>query len=222
MDRVALPFAPGTFATEPRDLSDLLLQDVETGPCEHASRIEDAISSVQAFVQRARLGLEPDLAVSAELVRLWDGRFASFRDWQCCVERELYRENWIEWDELRRARRVEAFRFLEDELREAKLTVAVPGGLEWWPGRRPPAHPCLELLQVADPSEIQLLSPDPEGLDLLGTPDAAGGPSWLAPIGRALEFEPPATTTSRAAKDRQVGRGATTPKDLRATTTAPS
>jgi hypothetical protein len=191
LDRVALPFAPGSFATRPRDLSDLLLQDVETGTGEHASRIEDAISCVQAFVQRARLGLEPGFTVSEELALLWDSRFSTFHEWQCCAERDLYRENWIEWDELRRARRVEAFRLLEGELREAKLTVAVPGGLEWWPGRRPPAHPCLEVLQVADPSKPQLVSPVTEGLDLLGTPDAAGEPSWLAPVGRALDFEPP-------------------------------
>ena len=187
LNRVALPFAgPGAFAREARDLSDLLLQDVEAGICERASRIEDAVSAVQAFVQRARLGLEPSLVPGPEFVEVWDGRFASFRTWECCKQREVYRENWIDWDELQAARRVEAFRFLESELRSATLTVAVPGGLEWWPGRRPPVHPCLELLQERHPSTLRQLGPgpEPENLDLMGTPEQEATPSWLAPLDR--------------------------------------
>jgi len=187
MSRVSLPFAPGKVAHVARDLSDLLLQDVEAGLCERASRIEDAISSVHAFVQRARLGLEPGFAVTPAFIEVWDGRFAAFNAWLCCKQREVYRENWIEWDELRQARRVEAYAFLEEQLREATLTVAVPGGLEWWPGGRPPAHPCLELLQARQPSHIRLLTPgpDPEDLDLMGTPERGAEPSWLAPFDRA-------------------------------------
>jgi hypothetical protein len=191
MNRVALPFAPGRFAARADDLGDLLLQDVSCGTVERASRVEDAISSVQAFVQRARLGLEPGFAVTAALVELWDRRFATFRDWQCCAERELYRENWVEWDELRRARRVEAFGFLEDRLRDAALSVAVPGGMAWWPGRRPPAHPGLTESQAAQWSELAMLMPGPvpEGLDLFGTPWPDARPSWLAPISRGLDLQ---------------------------------
>ncbi|WP_433722345.1 neuraminidase-like domain-containing protein [Nocardia sp. CA-129566] len=187
MNRVPLPFAPGRFATRARDLSDLLLQDVETGTGERASRIQDAISSAQAFVQRARLGLEPGLAVTAEFAEVWDGRFESFLTWQCIAEREQYRENWIEWDELAKARRVEAFTLLEAELRRRRLTVAVPGGTEWWPGRRPPAHPGLTASQAAEAARISLLLPGPlpEGMDLLGEP-ADARLSWLAPVMRAL------------------------------------
>ena len=185
MDRVALPFAAGTYATGAGDLSDLLLQDVSCGTVQRASRIEDAISSVHAFVQRARLGLEPSFVVTPALVDLWDGRFATLHEWQCCAQRMLYRENWIDWDELRRARRVEAFTFLEDRLRSRRLTVAVPGGMEWWPGNRPPAHPSLTVIQGAEWSQIAMLTPGPlpEGVDLRGTPDLDARPGWLAPIG---------------------------------------
>ena len=192
VQRVALPYSPGSFAERPRDLGDLLLQDVETRTCSRASRIDDAISSVHAFVQRARLGLEPSFVPTAAFSDAWDKRFASFHEWRCCAEHTVHRENWIEWEELRRARKVEAFRFLEEELRESKLTVPVPGGLEWWPGRRPPEHAPLTLLQRAEPSRLRLLTPGPlpEGLDLLGTPERDARPSWLAPTSRAIEFEP--------------------------------
>ena len=140
MNRVALSWAPGQYAQQPGDLSDLLLQDVSTGICTRMSRIEDAVRAVQAFVQRARLGLEPGFAVTPAFARLWDNRFASFSTWQACARREMYAENWIEWDDLRTARRIEAFRFLEDELRQSTLTVAVPGGMSWWTGGRPPAQ----------------------------------------------------------------------------------
>ena len=136
----AFALGSGQYATRPGDLSDLLLQDVETTPCTRMSRIEDAVRAVQAFVQRARLGLEPTLTVTAAFARLWDKRFASLRTWQSCRRREIYLENWIEWDDLRVARRVEAFRFLEDELRRSTLTVPVPGGGSWWPSWQPPAH----------------------------------------------------------------------------------
>lgn len=68
MERVPLPW--GGYAQEPRDISDLILKDVEAGICEKASRIEDAISAVQAFVQRSRLGLEHGFIASLAFVQL--------------------------------------------------------------------------------------------------------------------------------------------------------
>ncbi len=190
MDRTPLSFAPGDFAEEARDLSDLLLQDVQAGICERASRIEDAVSAVQAFVQRARLGLEPVFTVTPAFVEVWDRRFATFRAWECCKQREVYRDNWIEWDELRAARSVEAFRFLESELRDSKLTMAEPGGMVWWPDERPPPHPSFVALQAGEPAEMALLVPGVEGLDLLGTPERDARPSWLAPIGEKPALPP--------------------------------
>jgi hypothetical protein len=185
MNRVALSWAPGGFAQQPGDLSDLLLQDVATGIRTRMSRVEDAVRTVQEFVQRARLGLEPALAVTPAFARLWDERFASFSAWQRCARREMYTENWIEWDDLRAARKIEAFRFLDEELRSATLTVAVPGGMSWWPDGQPPGHPSLEVLQDREPAisrQLPSAVAAAEGLGLLGAPAAAGSPAWLAPV----------------------------------------
>lgn len=179
-DRVALP--GGGYARAPGDLSDLLLIDVQAGVCERASRIEEAITAVQAFIRRARLGLEQSWAVSYAFARMWDRRFATFPVWESCRRREIYKENWIEWEELQRSGRVEAFQFLETELRRDTLTVAVPGGLEWWPGQRPPEHKAEVVLQSREPSALQRIVPPREGLDLLGTPGRDARPSRLAPL----------------------------------------
>lgn len=180
MNRVALPW--GGYATEPKHLSELLLTDVEAGLCQRASRIEEAVSAVHTFVRRAQLGLEPDFDVPAGFTELWERRFAGYRVWEACARRETYRENWVDWDELAQARRTEAFRFLEAELRRATLTVAVPGGLEHWPGARPPDHPGLVPLQAREPALIQGIEPRRHGLDLLGTPERHARPSWLAAL----------------------------------------
>lgn len=179
-NRVPLPWKPGQFAESPRDLSDLLLLDVEAGTCERASRIEEAISAGQALMRRARLHLDPGWTVTRAFAELWDREFATFEVWRACKQRLLYQENWIEWSDLRRARRVEAFRTLEAKLRQSELAIAAPGGGDWWPGeplriRRDP-----DLLQVREPARLAQLPAPHEGLDLLGTPEYAGRPSWLA------------------------------------------
>ncbi|RXV65692.1 insecticidal toxin complex protein [Burkholderia stabilis] len=178
MNRVPLPW--GGYAKSPEALSALLLIDVEAGFCERASRIEEGITAVQTFVQRARLGLE-DWAIGPSFLSLWKNVFASYRVWESCRCRTLYRENWIAWDELRKARRIEAFQFLEDQLRRSTLTLAAPGGLEYWAASLPPAHPAVELLQQRTPSSLRLLTPPREGLGVLGTPERDARPSWLAP-----------------------------------------
>ena len=182
MNRVPLPWLPGQHATTQRDLSALLLLDVETGLREKASRIDEAITAVQQFVRRARLQLEPGWQVSREFAQVWDRQFASFEVWQACKRRQLYKENYVEWDEMEKARRIEAFRFLESELRCSVLSAGVPGGLEWWPNERPPSHGGLEPLQSSEPSELQLLPNPREGLNLLGTPEYAAQPSWLTDV----------------------------------------
>jgi hypothetical protein len=180
MNRVALPWAPGQFANSPRDLSDLLLLDVEAGLCERASRIEEAISAVQAFLRRARLHLEPGWTVTRAFAHLWDREFATFEVWRACKERLLYKENWIEWSDLRRAQQVEAFRTLEVKLRQSELAIAAPGGGDWWPGEPPRIRHDADLLQVREPARMAQLPAPHEGLDLLGTPEYAARPSWLA------------------------------------------
>ncbi len=189
MDRVPLPWLPaGEFATMARDLSDVLLLDVEAGVCERTTRIDEAISAVQTFVRRARLDLEPGWRCTREFMRLWERQFATFRIWQACKRRQMYKENYIEWGELEKARRVEAFCFLEAKLKSCSLTAAVPGGLEWWPeGETIAAHPGLPALGQREPAELRALPPQPgsqtrEGLNLLGSPERAARPSWLAAV----------------------------------------
>jgi hypothetical protein len=191
MHRVPLPGGSGTYVTAPRELSDLLLQDVEAGLGQRLSRIEDAVRATQAFVQRARLGLEaPTFTVTVSFARLWDRRFATFRTWEACQRREWYTENWIAWDELHEARRVEAFRHLEDELRRSTLSIAAPGGVTWWPDAGLPPHPTLRLAQDSEPVEDQLLQPAIEGLGLFAQPERAARPAWLAPVPGASSSVP--------------------------------
>ena len=184
-NRVALPWQPGAFATTPGDLSAVLLLDVEAGLCERGSRIDEAITAVQAFVRRSRLGLEPAWNVTHEFARLWDSRFETYRTWERCKHRELYRENWIEFDELRKARLIEAFRFLESQLRTSSLTLAAPGGLDWWADDNISLEHTPRLIQRRAPSTLEPLPPlappaTREGLVTLGRPDYAAQPTWLA------------------------------------------
>jgi hypothetical protein len=192
LNRVPLPW--GGFVTKAKHLSELLLIDVEAGLCQKASRIEEAVNAIQLFVQRSRLGLEPGFSVSPEFVLAWDRHFASFRTWEACKRRFIYKENWIEWDELQKAKRDEAFEFLESRLRDATLTMPVPGGATYWNGAQLPAHPGTALLQVREPATMQLLNPQTEGLALMGTPDRHARPTWLAPLNLASSV--PGTTQS--------------------------
>ena len=161
--------------------------DVETGCCEKASRVEEAITAVQTFIQRCRIGLEAGWKISPQFAHMWDSRFASYHVWQACRRRELYKENLIDWHELEKATQVELFRFMDEELRRVSLTIAAPGGVDYWPEHRPPA-PGLCLLQERDPATMQLLSPPPppavtrEGLGLLATPERDGRPSWITTV----------------------------------------
>jgi hypothetical protein len=180
MNRVPLP--SGGFARSPNDLSNLLLIDVEAGVCERASRVEEAVTAVQNFVRRARIGLEPAWTVTHGFAQLWDQRFATLKVWEACKCRERYKENWIDWHAQEAAQKIESYRFLQSELRRSTLTVALPGGLEYWPNQRPTVHPSLLLLQDRDPSSLAQINPSREGLGVLGTPERDARPSWLAPV----------------------------------------
>jgi hypothetical protein len=198
MNRVPLP--GGGYASNAQQLAELLLIDVQAGTCQKASRVEEAVSALQQYVQRARLGLEPDFTVTPAFILVWERRFAAFRVWEACTRRSVYRENWIEWDELHLAQGSEAFQFLQLELQRATLTAPVPGGLAYWDGPRAPAHPGLELLQRRQPALIDVLLPGIEGLGLLGTPGHSGRRSWLAPLPGARQ-RPPGRDPRRSSDD---------------------
>lgn len=211
MNRVPLPFAPGTFAASAKDLSALLLIDVEAGLCQKASRIEEAITAVQHFVERARLSQEPSFPVTPAFAAAWDKLFVTLRIWQACQRRRLYQENHIEWTEHGRAMRTEAFRFLESELRRATFTAPQPGAMEYWPGPDWPAHPSLVRLQHREPSQLKQL-PQPENLGLMGRPERHARPSWLAPSQRPTpRGTTPGNSDSTAPPTLMVLPGAATP-----------
>lgn len=177
-------------------MSEILLLDVRAGRCEKASRIEEAIGAVQTFIRRSRLGLEPGWAVTKAFAHMWDFRFATYHVWQACKRREIYKENWIEWHELEKAKKIDAFHFLDEELKRVTLTIAEPGGVDYWPDHRPPMHPGLCLLQQRGPAEMQIL-PDAvspatrEGLNLLATPERDARPSWITTVPDPVPAPPP-------------------------------
>lgn len=228
LDRVQLPGGPPkTYARSPEDLSDLLLLDVTAGLSERTTRIDDAVTAVQAFVERALLRLEPGVHLGRAFREMWPERLATFRTWQACKRRELYPEDIIECEELERARRHEAFRLLEDELRVASLSIPVPAGIQHWDGRRPAPHACLTVLQAAEPSTLHLpLGPagavaeaaaPTENFGLLGRPDRAGRPAWLSavqttpqPTGQGTQVP---STVRPAARRRAAAAVGTPPPD---------
>lgn len=208
MNRVPLPFAPGSFATSARDIGALLLLDVEAGVCEKASRIEEAITAVQSFVERARLSQEPTFTIAPKFAAAWDKIFATFRIWQACRRRMLYRENCVEWSEHEHAIQTEAFRFLESELRRGTLTAIEPGGMEYWPEPYWPDNPALISLQHREPSYLKQVAQS-ENLGLMGRPERHARPSWLAPS--QMQFRGGGDTPGRNPDGPVIGIAAVAP-----------
>jgi len=77
------------------DLYADLLIDVEMAPCMLTSRIKQAISSVQLFVQRAFLNLEEGIELTRDDRDQWEW-MKNYRVWEAARKVFLYPENWIE------------------------------------------------------------------------------------------------------------------------------
>jgi peptidoglycan hydrolase-like protein with peptidoglycan-binding domain len=77
------------------DLYAHFLIDVEMEPCMLTSRIVLATSSVQLFVQRCLLNLEPRVELSPEDAKEW-AWMKNYRVWEANRKVFLYPENWIE------------------------------------------------------------------------------------------------------------------------------
>jgi peptidoglycan hydrolase-like protein with peptidoglycan-binding domain len=105
------------------DLYSHFLIDVEMDPCMMTSRIKQAISSVQLFVQRCLMSLEADVIASSETDDAWDWWkwMKNYRVWEANCKVFLYPENWIE-PELRDDKSP-FFKQLESELLESDLTL---------------------------------------------------------------------------------------------------
>jgi len=77
-------------------LFEFFLIDVQMDACMETSRIKQAISTVQLFVQRCLLGLEAQYGVSSEALDRgrWDW-MQKYRVWEANRKVFLYPENWI-------------------------------------------------------------------------------------------------------------------------------
>lgn len=104
-------------------LYDYFLIDPEMSPCMMTSRIKQAIGSVQLFVQRCLMNLEPGVKASAETDTGWrDWKWMkSYRVWEANRKVFLYPENWIE-PELRDDKSP-FFKDLENELLQNDITT---------------------------------------------------------------------------------------------------
>jgi peptidoglycan hydrolase-like protein with peptidoglycan-binding domain len=122
-------FANPVYWRDGDDLLKYFLIDVQMGSCQLTSRIKQAISSVQMFVQRCLLGLEqPRIEVSrsaqqngsaAESWKQWKW-MKNYRVWEANRKVFLYPENWIE-PELRDDKSP-FFEDLEQELLQSDMT----------------------------------------------------------------------------------------------------
>jgi peptidoglycan hydrolase-like protein with peptidoglycan-binding domain len=98
------------------------LIDVEMGACQKTSRIVQANATIQLFVQRCMLNLEPAVTVDAKADGDWlQWRWLSrYRVWEANRKVFLYPENWVS-PELRREKSP-FFQDMENELMQAEVT----------------------------------------------------------------------------------------------------
>jgi hypothetical protein len=81
--------------TDANGLFEYFLIDVQMDTCMETSRIKQAISSVQLFIQRCFLGLEQDIAPSLLDRNRWEW-MEMYTVWEANRKVFLYPENWIE------------------------------------------------------------------------------------------------------------------------------
>jgi peptidoglycan hydrolase-like protein with peptidoglycan-binding domain len=113
----------GRNIIDSNDLYEYLLIDVEMDPCMMTSRIKQALSSVQLFVQRCQMALESEVKVNAERDDAWLQWkwMKNYRVWEANRKVFLYPENWIE-PELRDDKSA-FFTELESELLQSDLNL---------------------------------------------------------------------------------------------------
>lgn len=103
------------------DLYDYFLVDVEMESCMPSSRIVQAHGTIQLFVQRCLMGLEPQAAADLDNDKKWEQWkwMRNYRVWEANRKVFLYPENWIE-AELRDDKSF-LFTELENELLQNEL-----------------------------------------------------------------------------------------------------
>src|SRR5215213_241088 len=116
--------APSGKWENTNDLYGYYLLDVEMSPCQLISRMVQASGSVQLFVQRCFMGLEPEVEVKAngangDSAWRWWKWMSKFQVWVANRKVFLWPENWIE-PELK-PDRSQFFKDLENELRQNEI-----------------------------------------------------------------------------------------------------
>jgi len=87
---------PDTQAIDtPDKLFEYFLMDVEMAPCMETSRVRNALSTVQLFVERCLMNLEPRVAPSTIDAAEWSW-MKRYRVWEANRKVFLWPENWLE------------------------------------------------------------------------------------------------------------------------------
>lgn len=110
----------GQGVDDASDLFGYFLLDVEMNACMMTSRIKQANSSVQLFVQRCLMNLEPEVQLQPSDAKEW-AWMKNYRVWEANRKIFLYPENWIE-PELREDKSP-FFKDLENELLQNDVTL---------------------------------------------------------------------------------------------------
>lgn len=79
----------------PDKLFEYFLMDVEMAPCMQTSRIRHALSSVQLFIERCLMNLEPRVSPSDINAQQWQW-MKRYRVWEANRKVFLFPENWLE------------------------------------------------------------------------------------------------------------------------------
>lgn len=103
----------------PDKLFEYFLMDVQMEPCMLTSRIRHALSSVQLFVERCTMGLEPRVPPASLNAKQWKW-MKRYRVWEANRKVFLFPENWLE-PELRDDKSP-LFKEIEGELLQSEIT----------------------------------------------------------------------------------------------------
>jgi hypothetical protein len=109
----------GAKFTSLDDIFSYYLIDTQMAACADTSRIVLACSSVQLFVQRIMMNLEPGMSLTKEFMKEWKWR-KYYRVWEANRKVFMWPENWIE-PELRDDK-TPLFKELENDLMQGELT----------------------------------------------------------------------------------------------------
>ena len=103
----------------PDKLFEYFLMDVQMDPCMQTSRIRHALSSVQLFIERCLMNLEPRASAAAINAKQWEW-MKRYRVWEANRKVYLFPENWLE-PELRDDKSP-FFKEIESELLQSDIT----------------------------------------------------------------------------------------------------